>query len=501
MRKIVTLFAFLLSCFIMMANAQPPSTATIESWYMSYTMSSSFDTESDSDPINVAIDGNDVYFQLPTPFGFKAWVVGTISGTTATFAKGQLMGKYGDSNVYLAGSAGKDVTDVTFYYDSQSKAFSANCYVLYNTSATEFAPLCSFYPLVIEKEKSTPTPEPETMPAPVTPPATLTTSEYQFSAINLMPSEEGWVQEKVCYNVRLGFDGINVYIQGLCRLLPEAWIKGVRDVTDGDLTFTSGQYYGNYNGYNFCFAGANFPTTNPTWKDNVDFIYYKTTGEYSFTGGMITLNSSAKTLAPYEYYASCKLTPVKDVAATPAAPSVIDYQPYIQNPSDPNDGYGFFRLDIPVTSTNGEPLMTDKLGYKIYYEISGQSSVYTFTPALYKRLESDLIVVPYNFNDGHDFYIAGSAVYYYDDVKDADKVGVQSVYTGGNETHESEIAWFDIRASLTGVNAAEAVESKVVSESYTDLQGRKVSPSTKGVLLKTTRMSDGTVKTVKVIRK
>lgn len=212
---------------------------------------------------------------------------------------------------------------------------------------------------------------------------------------------------------------------------------------------------------------------------------------------MLTLNSSATKMNPYEIYTGAKLVKIVEKPATPATPKVVSYIPYSQY----NDGtYGLLQMEIPVETNTGENLLTDKLFYRLYYDMGGVQSVYTFQKDRYKDLAENMTLVPYNYYD-YDFYMGGSAVFFYDDVKDADKVGVQSVYTGGNETHESEIAWFDIKAYLAGVNAAEAVESKAVSESYTDLQGRKVSPSTKGLMLKTTRMSDGTVKTVKVIRK
>ena len=501
MRKKLLSFIICFSLFsIAQAIAQPPSTVTIESWYMSYTMTSSYGTDTNSDPLNVAFDGNDVYFELPTPFGFKSWVKGTITDNTATFPKGQLMGEYGGAKVYLMGSDGKELFDVVFLYDSNNKVFTANNYVLYNNGTTELAYLASFYPLVIQKEKgTTPDPEPEEKPDLVTPPEGLQTAEYAFSATNVYfdNNAEEWVMDPVKYNVRLGIDGINAYLQGLCRELPMAWIKGKYDASDNELNFPSGQYYGSLNNvYDFFFAAANYPVSSPAWTDEAPFIYNTSTGVYSCTK-MLTLNSSATKMNPYEIYTGAKLVKIVEKPATPATPKVVRYTPYSQF----NDGtYGLLQMEIPVETNTGENLLTDKLFYRLYYDMGGVQSVYTFQKDRYKDLAENMTLVPYNYYD-YDFYMGGSAVFFYDDVKDADKVGVQSVYTGGNETHESEIAWFDIKAYLTGVNTTESVESKAVSESYTDLQGRKVSSSTKGLMLKTTRMSDGTVKTVKVVRK
>jgi hypothetical protein len=113
-----------------------------------------------------------------------------------------------------------------------------------------------------------------------------------------------------------------------------------------------------------------------------------------------------------------------------------------------------------------------------------------------------MTLIPYYFGGGRDIFMAASAVFFYDDVKDAEKVGVQSVYTGGNETHESEITWCDINTyRAAGIDATKSSKAQPVSESFTDLQGRPIGAATKGLLLKTVRLSDGTLKTVKVVRK
>jgi hypothetical protein len=66
----------------------------------------------------VAFDGNDVYIKLLHPLSAEGtqgiWIKGTVNGETATFAKGQSLGSYDTTPLYLAGSTGKDVTDVTF---------------------------------------------------------------------------------------------------------------------------------------------------------------------------------------------------------------------------------------------------------------------------------------------------------------------------------------------------------------------------------------------------
>lgn len=42
--------------------------------------------------------------------------------------------------------------------------------------------------------------------------------------------------------LNIGFDGNDVYLQGLCTSLPQAWIKGTLDGTT--ITFAGNQYFG-----------------------------------------------------------------------------------------------------------------------------------------------------------------------------------------------------------------------------------------------------------------
>ena len=451
--------------------------------------------------VKVAFKGTSIYIQGLCGIDPQAWIKGTVSGSTATFAKRQYVADYVGKKIYMIGYNGAEC-DMVFNYSTATGALQTDLY-LFSISADNDAYQMLTNVALTVKDGDGPDPEP-VKPDVVTPPEGLQTSEYLFSATLVTKDYDGsWLQEPLKQNVRLGFNGIKVYLQGLCKQLPYAWIEGIRDASDGEITFASGQYYGEMKtpygmGYDFYFAAANYPTSNPTWLNEATFTYNTTTGEYA-SRNLLTLNSSATQINPYEFYAGAKLTKIADVAATPATPSVTDYTPYMVNPNDPTDGYGLLQLNIPVESDAHAPLLTDKLYYQLYIEQNGVQSLYTFRNTLYRDVKEDMTQVPYNYAD-YDFYLGGTAVYFYDDLKDVKKFGVQSIYTGGNEQHESPISWFDVDADVDGIDAAPARQAQPVSESYTDLQGRPVTANGKGLLLKSVRMSDGTVKTVKVIR-
>ena len=76
-------------------------------------------------------------------------------------------------------------------------------------------------------------------------------------------------------------------------------------------------------------------------------------------------------------------------------------------------------------------------------------------------------------------------------------VGVKSIYTGGGETHESEIGWLSLESADGIVNAGVCPDNV----RYVDVMGRRANGTQKGLLIRQERMADGSVKNVKVIRK
>ena len=57
-----------------------------------------------------------------------------------------------------------------------------------------------------------------------------------------------------------------------------------------------------------------------------------------------------------------------------------------------------------------------------------------------------------------------------------------------------------IKKTTTGINKVEGNDADVVSTEYFDLSGRRISNAQKGINVKVMKFSDGTTKTVKVIK-
>ena len=72
------------------------------------------------------------------------------------------------------------------------------------------------------------------------------------------------------------------------------------------------------------------------------------------------------------------------------------------------------------------------------------------------ELEEDMTDIPYGFTEEWDFY--PNAIYLNLDHSDWDKVGLQTTYNGGGESHSSNLVWFEItqNANPTGINEVNA---------------------------------------------
>ena len=56
------------------------------------------------------------------------------------------------------------------------------------------------------------------------------------------------------------------------------------------------------------------------------------------------------------------------------------------------------------------------------------------------------------------------------------------------------------KATTTGINKVESSDADVVSTQYFDISGRRINSAQKGINVKVMKYSDGTTKTVKVIK-
>lgn len=398
----------------------PPSSATLETWYTVggifrvYSSSGWVDCTVDMKSVNVIIDGSDIYVQ-GLAYWFKGWIKGTISESKVTFASGQFVGEDSYGPEYICGSDdGQTLSEnIEFGYDATEGILTAvTPFILENSSLTSLSPYCYWSSPVFSKTATE-------MPNVVVAPEGLQTDEWTINAVK----NNG---DAVSGYVNIGFDGNDVYLQGLCTYLPEAWIKGTLDGTT--ITFAGDQYFGYYD---------NGPSSSYDFflcPDGVAFAYDAEAGKLTATGEIYIYTGGSNLKG--DVYNNPVITKVVEKAGTPTTPVITEIY---------DSSYGPIAMfTIPTLDVDGNAMASSKLSFQFFKDIEKVIDAVTFEPADYKKLTETMTVIPYGFTEDYDFY----PTYIYmnqTDFSQWNKIGIQAIYTGGGEEHKSEIFWLDLQ--------------------------------------------------------
>ena len=105
--------------------------------------------------------------------------------------------------------------------------------------------------------------------------------------------------------------------------------------------------------------------------------------------------------------------------------------------------------------------------------------------------------VPASYADGFDFVTKDlvRTVYYYSDLS---TIGVQMVYKYDGMTMKSDIVTLNLK-EVAGIHDTTG-DKRVVSTTYFDLSGRRVSGDARGVVIRRQLFDDNTTATSKIIR-
>ncbi len=293
--------------------------------------------------------------------------------------------------------------------------------------------------------------------------------------------EDNEVEVPVLVVGKVAFDDTNkeVYIQGLCSYLPEAWVKGT--VSGNVVTLPTGQYFGLYESlfgdYDMYFVG-----TDDEWETESDVKFTLSADRKTLTTTNWVITAGSRNLDDaYDYWSNVSIIKPEDKAATPAAPEVTDFE-------DWNEmyGYGYVYVSIPLVDTNDEVLLPEKLSYKFFVDEAGKVSEYKFAADLYDELEADMVEVPYLFDDDYDFDHDGGEIFvaFNSETASYDRIGVQSIYRGGNAENKSEISWLTIERGGGEYDAVKGItaDSQGKTAIY-NLAGQRVQKPTKGLYI------------------
>ncbi len=303
--------------------------------------------------------------------------------------------------------------------------------------------------------------------------------------------------------VSIAIDGEDIYMGNLNNNNPDSYIKG--HLADGKATFPTRQYLGPdayYNGHIYVLTGDAYVDTetygSPVFNYNLNDEIVFTVDEGArnivaeWPAAMIT-NVGPTTLSILNDYVAPGLVAFDEVPAVPATP-IFTVEDVTVNTTT---GFTVLHFTIPTVDVDGNKLNENKL----YYNILLDGQVYTFDPETYIGLSSAMTDIPYKFEDNinFDIYISNGrhTVYLY--TTDYDIVGLQSIYTAGDEVNRSEIVYVN-NPTHTGINEF-TIGAQVVDTRYYDLTGRELptAPAT-GLYLQRATYSDGTTATIKVVK-
>lgn len=312
--------------------------------------------------------------------------------------------------------------------------------------------------------------------------------------------------------VKVGITNDKIYIGGINTEAPENVIEG--SLAAGKATFASDQYLGFNSDRVSYFTGGTYEVTlvkDETYGDYNDVSYAPAANlTFTYNAEAKTLTSvgadaamilnSGKALGGSIYYIEAGGNPAlsvfTEVVATPAVPKVTDFE-------DTFDDYGYIGMAnyIPTEDVDGNFIDPAKMSYVIWFDVEGTKEKFVFYADEYPDIAtlglSELTEVPYNFEsadmDGYQGIVAGgSIIYMFSQAPDA--IGVQSIYTGGGERHESEIGWY----SPSGIINKAEIGSQAVPVAVYGVDGVKRSSEVSGINI--VRMSDGSVRKV-IVRK
>ena len=435
----------------------------------------------------VAFKGDNVWIR-GLGYDESLWIQGTISGDKATFAARQSGGSYNGTELYLIGYTGNGAEDIVFSYDETTGAMVCEQYILLiDGSDNTWAMMTS----AILTRSGSEMPEDDV----VTPPAGINPQSYVSKGTMIYYNADGTIDrmESCQWNIKIAWSGAkDVYVQGLCSAMPEAWVKGTFD--DDEVTFAKGQYFGRQ-AYPFYFAGQIFGELS-------DFVMTFDSSSRTFSGGSyyMVINSSKSTLAPFEVYAGVTFTP-GEAAATPLAPQIGMFRQSFEG----FDGNGTVQFYLQPYDEQYHSLPTDKLYYEIIKKNGDVEEPFVFTKNEYPAIpEDNMTMMPYGFTDNWSFLfedgVHGIELFNVD----YPTIGVRAVFTGGGEENRSETVWLDCEdwtEPISNPTAICDVDGTPVSVSYTDAQGRTVGANAKGLVIKTVTRADGTHQSIKTIRK
>jgi len=378
----------------------------------------------------------EIYIQGVSYFIPDAYIKGTVEGNTITFKGGQYFGQHkfsdGAADMYFYAND-TESGDCTATISNNDELITFNNVVgdyYVQGDAEGFSDTWSSLTLTMTDESA----------LPVEPPTGMETADYAYAGVSGFSN--GGEFSRI---VKVGFYGNEVYLQGISEDIPGAWIKGTLD--NGIVTFATGQLLGQYSSSrSLYFHGLNEGDGDPVIP--VEFSYDEESNTFTNQTSIIITylpddwwDESTSKNALYEYVKSAVISKITEKPATPENPSISNMQYLVAGDR--------LLTNVTVVDTEGQGIVADKLYYKIYSkdELGTQAEV-AFSKELYPELVGDnRIEIPYTLESNNFSKSDGVALLM--EHSGWTEVGLQSIYFGGDERHESGIVWYTITKPTT----------------------------------------------------
>ena len=447
--------------------------------------------------VNVAVVGNDVYMQGLNELVPEAWVKGTKNADgNIVFPTGQNFGvdetKDLDGNVFYTRQfffVGGDIetgkiVDVVMTYNAEKDYYELQNELFVNNKKSTLD-IIKWYmngSTIGQKEESTLPPL-----VTVTPPDDLNKEQWKIEATEKTSGTENYVAYcDAGFYTADEADGTYFYIQGLCPESPEIWVKA--PLKDGKVVIPASTYFSNTSimnpeTYEYFMVQLFLTSATPEGDALTDvvFNYDEEKGKLVSTQP-IFINANRRKLAILHYYDGMTITRIPDVAATPADPAFAK-----EGGLDLVDTWSpKIHAVINSVDVNGNELLADKLYYSVWIEKDGEQQPFVFKSYDYWGIFEDTAEIPYSL-DCWDITTGGETITFYEDedvIKSWKRIGLQTIYYGGNERNVSNIVWAENPAydGATGIASMTNDESRKTGDIF-DLQGRRVDTPTHGLYI------------------
>ena len=483
MRKVTLLLAAILMAVVAKA-VTPPTGAAIETWYANFTMHTPQGDEKISEPMEVAISGQDIYFNLLNPITGATWVKGTNNGGMVTFASGQFIGSYNGS-VYMVGQNEQGVCDVTFTYHSDYGVFVQDeMYLVLSSSKTTIDAWAYYTGMMVTRDPYTDDPRNRA-------------EDWTLTGRNVNPNNEEQY-ESLDERVKVAIEGDSIFIQGLSAYDPSAWLAGT--ISDSIATFKKNQPAGVYGGKQLYFIGY-------AGESDIDI-------EFDYLSSLEMLVAKSYILCATADHNTYQI--LTDVVLKKQGDDPQPDEPLVELPAGATPIDYTFKATSILYNPDGSLAGMQPVEMPVKVAFAGSKEVYVqglcdFMPEAWVKgtVDTDEVTFARGQFMGRSVYPVYFMGRIFNEMSDVvftlsnNRVLRSGSYYVVINASKSEFMPYSVYAGVTmerNTSGIDAPAADGTAEIYTDLQGRRTGKSARGLLIKQQIDADGSIKTVKIVK-